>query len=66
MFVILTFFLTLVLSSYSLNQFQTIQKFALKELYLNLHIGNCAQLPTCHTAGSFIWMTEVPTPETYY
>ena len=66
MFVLLTFFLILVLSSYSLNQFQNIQKFALKELYLNLHTGNCAQLPTYHTAGSFFSMTEVPTPETYY
>ena len=66
MFMLLTFFLTLVLSSYSLNQFQNIQKFALKELYLNLHTSNCAQLPTYHTAGSFIWMTEFPTPETYY
>ena len=66
MFVLLIFFLTLVLSSYSLNQFQNIQKFALKELYLNLHTGNCAQFPTYHTAGSFIWMTEVPAPETSY
>ena len=42
MFVLLNFFLTLVLSSYSLNQFQTIQKFALKELYQLTHRQLCS------------------------
>ena len=42
MFVILTFFLTLALSSYSLNQFQTIQKFALKALSQLTHRQLCS------------------------